>query len=142
MTTARRTPALLPFQGARERIGAISITRPSTIAFSTHFLRAHRLEEYRFVTFYFDREYRLIAFRFLREKGPGARVMQKPKFVLARGFFRYFGIDANEVSGRYTPEKIPCKDVGIPEPGDCFVIDLKVPVARGRPQRRSSHLAA
>jgi len=115
---------------------AISITKSYIIGLSAAFREAHHVDQYRFVVPYFDDENQLIALRLTNdEREQGSFSLSRAGHVNARLFLRHFHLDANKVAGRYTPLRRPSKELGIDEPGDSFVIDLKAPTAPRFPQQ-------
>ncbi len=115
---------------------AISIAKPHTIGLSAAFRDTYGVDRYRFVVPYFDPDNELIALRFTNDERDQGRVrVYQARYVSAASVFRLFSLDAEKLAGRYMPVRRPLRELGIDEPGDGFVIDLKAPTAPRLPQQ-------
>lgn len=122
------------FEGVNKREeDKITVTSTRAFGFPTKFYREHGLENYKYVTLFFDRERLAVAFRFhsdenephkyslLKSKGYGANAM-------AMSFFKHNNIEAKMYRGRYSYTK----QVD-PVLGDLYVIELKVNPVSNQP---------
>ena len=103
---------------------------------SAGFLRTHHLEKATAVRLYFDRAKRTIGFQFPAGAHPQEGTLRPKRHaggfvVRAQGFFSSQGIDPAQYTGRYRPQEMKDRVLGL-----LFVIQLRTSTSG---QHRASH---
>ena len=104
----------------------ITITKSNGVGFPTKFYKDNKINEYKYVVLYFDKEQKALGLQFSNDE------MEKNKFsivhshsgygggIVARSFFRTYGIDPKLYYGRYSWKIEPQEGIG-----NLYVISLK-----------------
>ena len=115
------------FEGVNKREeDRITVTSTKAFGFPTKFYKEHRLENFKYVTLFFDKEKLAVAFSFHSDdsephkyrllksrEGYGANAM-------AMSFFKHNNIEARKYRGRYDYTKLVDPIIG-----EVYVIELK-----------------
>ncbi|MBI4050575.1 MAG: hypothetical protein HY396_01215 [Candidatus Doudnabacteria bacterium] len=99
------------------RIGSYyaGITQNGTITFYTGFYQQEALSAYKSAALWFDKQEKLIGVSFSKEHEEGNLKLHHSKAgknasIAASSFFKYYGLDVSNLTGRYKPTMITSDD--------------------------------
>lgn len=115
------------FEGRNVRLeDRITITKSHSIGFPQKFYNDNNIKKHKYVVFYWDMGSQSIGVHFAddeNEKNKFSVIHSKDGYggsVVARSFFKTYGLDPKEIHGRYDWKKVNIDGVG-----EMFVIQLK-----------------
>ena len=107
------------FEGRNVRLeNRITITKSNSIGFPSKFYADNKVKDYRYVVLYWDDDNRAIGIKFTNEEGEKSKftiIHSKVGYggsVVARSFFKTYGIDPKVYHGRYDWERHDIDGVG------------------------------
>ena len=115
------------FEGRNKRTeDRITVTKSYSIGLPTRYYSDNNIEKFKYAVLFWDSGKRAIGIRFTNDDTDKNRFSITHNAngyggsIVARSFFRLYGIDPKKVFGRYEWSKYPIDGVG-----DVFVIQLK-----------------
>lgn len=115
------------FEGRNVRLEKrITITKSNSIGFPQKYYQDNSIKNYKYVVFYFDKNNNAIGIHFTnneKEENKFSIIHSKVGYggsVVARSFFRTYGIDTEKYHGRYEWKKQDIEGIG-----EVYIIELK-----------------
>ena len=107
------------FEGRNVRLeNRITITKSNSIGFPSKFYDDNKIKDYKYVVFYWDKDNQAIGIKFTNEESEKSKftiIKSKAGYggsVVARSFFKMYGIDPKLYYGRYEWKKQNIEGVG------------------------------